>query len=73
MSNAPSDVQMNIYVDELPTFVKFLNRSLEKAHMGDFSQEEWDDIFSIIDDFKSFALLYTWLWHKLNGSSSIAM
>ena len=50
---------MDIYVDELPTFVKFLNRSLEKAHMGDFSQEEWDDIFAIVDDFKSFALLYT--------------
>ena len=50
---------MNIYVDELPTFVKFLNRSLEKADMGDFSQEEWDDIYTIIDDFKSFCLLYT--------------
>jgi len=64
MTNAPSNfndpvAQMNIYVDELPTFVKFLNRSLEKADMGDFSQEEWDDIYTIIDDFKSFCLLYT--------------
>jgi len=52
-------VEMTIFTEELNPFVKFLNRSLERVHMGDFSQEEWDDIFAVIDDFKTFSLLYT--------------